>query len=132
MKSSQIYNLCIMITFLSFSFCLWKFFQINSVIENTSPVEYYFISKKEVKGGRGSYYIMSINYNNDIKTIHITSKEFENLNYNVKPKVFYNRSNKSFLTSFSRLIYMRFSLLIFLILFILLIFKNTKIKSYFT
>lgn len=130
MKKNLILNCFVILIFLCFSYCYLKYFQVKTVIEKTSPINYEILNKKEVNGGRGSYYIMNIIYCRKIKSIHITSNEFENSNF--KPKVYYNSSNKSFLTAFSLLIYKRFSVFLFTIICILLLLKNKKIKSYFS
>jgi hypothetical protein len=73
----------------------WYHYVIYSdAIKKSRPIAYQF-SGKEKRGGRGSYYVINVFYENDTYTVRVTSKEYYNIDDGVFPELYYSKKNGS-------------------------------------
>lgn len=95
MKGTYRLFLFFVVLFFIFAVRGWYHYVIYSdAIKNSRPIAYYF-SWKEKRGGRGSYYVINVLYEDDNYTARVTSKEYYNIDDGVFPELYYSEKNGS-------------------------------------
>jgi hypothetical protein len=121
MSKTSIIKIVLGLIFISISIIFFKnYIEFNSS-NKYKPISYLFIDRRINKGGRGESYEMDFKYNNQLKTISITSKEYDLIEMQQYPELYYSEVSDSIYSDWEKKKALRVAIL-FLILFLTSIF----------
>ncbi len=106
----RILLVCLLI-FVSFEYLRYK-----GIILNEKPIYYSLVSKKEHKGGRGSYFTIAIKFRNNIYHVSATSKMFYQIEEGSLPNLYYSKTNDSVFSDWTIKILLRIWFLLLIVL----------------
>lgn len=101
----------------------------SDVLDDTKCISYIYLNKKMHTGGKGSYYVMEVDYRGEIYNVSLTERMFNKIDNGFLPKLFHTPDDE-IITNWNLIIAKRVlivSILGFLIssvIFLLLLFKK--------
>lgn len=93
-------------------FLLDRYIIFTQIIQTGEPITYRYIDNSVHRGGRGEYYQIEILCKGRRENIDITSKDYNNINKNIYPKLFYSKSNNIVFSEWTVLRNMRIAIML--------------------
>jgi hypothetical protein len=94
MKNKVFFKSVLGLFFISISLYFFNdYLEFKSSIVNNKPLTYSFIEKRINRGGRGESYEMDYLYNNQRRSILITSAEYELIEESKYPDLYFSKSS---------------------------------------
>lgn len=93
-------------------FLLYRYIIFTQIIQTEEPITYRYINSSVHKGGRGEYYQIEIVCKGRRENIDITSKDYNNINKNIYPKLFYSKLNSIVFSEWTVLRNMRIAIML--------------------
>ena len=123
-----------MVVFLAVNiYSVKKYFIYTEVLNDNVNVNYSILSKKIHSGGKGKYYTMQVDFDNQVYDVSLTSQQFSDVESGNYPKLFHTKDNE--LISYWNLIIAKrvivvtaIGFLITVVYFFVLISRRKKLK----
>lgn len=135
MKKQNLYLLFIFLIILLVinAFSVNKYFIYTEVLNDNENVSYSYLNKKVYSGGKGKYYTMEVDFDNQVYDVSLTKAQFSDIESGNYPKLFLTEDNE-LITNWNLIITKRvivvtaIGFLISVVSFFVLISRRKKLK----
>lgn len=135
MKKQNLYLLFIFLIILLVinAFSVNKYFIYTEVLNDNENVSYSYLNKKVHSGGKGKYYTMEVDFDNQVYDVSLTKAQFSDIESGNFPKLFLTEDNE-LITNWNLIITKRvivvtaIGFLISVVSFFVLISRRKKLK----